>query len=81
MSKKLSDLILLSIFRIACLTAGFISKTLGVVPELLTIANLVSNDIGVTLMPTDMINLLPSHQIKGRYKKPESSQLHGSSVE
>ena len=49
----------------ACLTAGFIPKTLGIGPELLTIANLIANDIGVTLMPTDMIDLLPSHRIQG----------------
>ncbi|RNA67639.1 LysR family transcriptional regulator [Alteribacter keqinensis] len=49
----------------ACRTAGFIPKTMGIGPELLTIANLIANDIGVTLMPTDMIDLLPSHQIRG----------------
>jgi DNA-binding transcriptional LysR family regulator len=75
-AKKIINLILLSNFRIACLTAGFIPKTLGVGPELLTIANLVSNDIGVTLMPTDMINLLPSHQIKGIDIKNQN--LHSS---
>lgn len=60
----------------ACLTAGFIPKTLGVGPELLTIANLIANDIGVTLMPTDMINLLPSHQIQGIDIKNQN--LHSS---
>ncbi|PYZ92680.1 LysR family transcriptional regulator [Salipaludibacillus keqinensis] len=60
----------------ACLTAGFIPKTLGIGPELLTIANLISHDIGVTLMPTDMIDLLPSHQIQGVDIKNQN--LHSS---
>ncbi|NCU18582.1 LysR family transcriptional regulator [Pallidibacillus pasinlerensis] len=48
----------------ACLTAGFIPKILGIGPELLTIANLISNGIGVTLMPRDMVELLPTEKIK-----------------
>jgi DNA-binding transcriptional LysR family regulator len=48
----------------ACLTAGFVPKTIGVGPEILTIANLISNGIGITLMPQDMLQLLKSHPIK-----------------
>jgi LysR family transcriptional regulator, benzoate and cis,cis-muconate-responsive activator of ben and cat genes len=48
----------------ACLTAGFIPKTIGAGPEILTIANLISNGIGITLMPTDMLDLLNSYKIK-----------------
>ncbi len=48
----------------ACLNAGFIPKILVTGPELLTIANLISNGIGVTLMPEDMIQLLPTENIK-----------------
>lgn len=48
----------------ACLNAGFIPKILVTGPELLTIANLISNGIGVTLMPEDMIQLLPTDEIK-----------------
>lgn len=49
----------------ACLSAGFIPKTIGVGPEILTTANLISNGIGITLMPQDMIRLLDSYRIKG----------------
>ncbi|GIP33435.1 LysR family transcriptional regulator [Paenibacillus sp. J2TS4] len=49
----------------ACLTAGFIPKTIGAGPEILTTANLISNGIGITLMPRDMIELLQSYRIKG----------------
>jgi DNA-binding transcriptional LysR family regulator len=49
----------------ACLTAGFIPKTVGTGPELFTIANLISNDVGITLMPEDMIALLYAYDIKG----------------
>lgn len=49
----------------ACLTAGFIPKTIGAGPEILTIANLISNGIGITLMPQDMLQLLHSYEIKG----------------
>ncbi|SDD79522.1 DNA-binding transcriptional regulator, LysR family [Paenibacillus sp. UNCCL117] len=48
----------------ACLTAGFVPKTIGVGPEILTIANLISNGIGITLMPEDMLQLLGSYDIK-----------------
>ncbi|WNF36220.1 LysR family transcriptional regulator [Bacillaceae bacterium IKA-2] len=47
-----------------CLSAGFIPKVLAIGPELLTIANFIAKGIGVTVMPSDMVNLLPSHQIK-----------------
>jgi LysR family transcriptional regulator, benzoate and cis,cis-muconate-responsive activator of ben and cat genes len=49
----------------ACLTAGFIPKTVGTGPELFTMANFISNDIGITLMPEDMISLLHAYKIKG----------------
>lgn len=49
----------------ACLTAGFIPKTIGAGPEILTIANLIANGIGITLMPEDMLHLLKSYNIKG----------------
>ncbi|WP_404332472.1 LysR family transcriptional regulator [Mesobacillus maritimus] len=49
----------------ACLTAGFIPKTVGTGPELFTMANLISNDVGITLMPEDMISLLHAYNIKG----------------
>ncbi|MFM1653025.1 LysR family transcriptional regulator [Brevibacillus sp. B_LB10_24] len=48
----------------ACLTAGFIPKTIGSGPEILTIANLISNGIGITLLPQDMLELLQSYRIK-----------------
>ncbi|WP_235426999.1 LysR family transcriptional regulator [Cohnella kolymensis] len=48
----------------ACLSAGFIPKTIGAGPEILTIANLISNGIGITLMPADMLELLNSYEIK-----------------
>lgn len=47
-----------------CLSAGFLPKILAIGPELLTIANLVAKGIGVTVMPRDMVSLLPSQQIK-----------------
>jgi DNA-binding transcriptional LysR family regulator len=49
----------------ACLTAGFIPKTIGAGPEILTMANLISNDIGITLMPQDMLCLLSTYKVKG----------------
>ncbi|XEC94191.1 LysR family transcriptional regulator [Paenibacillus tarimensis] len=49
----------------ACLTAGFIPKTVGSGPEILTRANLVASGIGVTIMPGDMLNLLAAFDIKG----------------
>lgn len=47
-----------------CLDAGFIPKILGIGPELLTVANLISHGIGVTLMPQDMVELLPTEKVK-----------------
>ncbi len=47
-----------------CQSAGFIPKVLTVGAELLTMANLIAKGIGVTIMPSDMVDLLPSHQIK-----------------
>ncbi|KQU18690.1 hypothetical protein ASG65_08020 [Bacillus sp. Leaf13] len=48
----------------ACLTAGFSPKELCKGSELLTIANLVSNNLGVALMPKDMIGLLGTSNVK-----------------
>ena len=47
-----------------CQSAGFIPKVLTVGAELLTIANLIAKGIGVTIMPSDMVSLLPPDQIK-----------------
>jgi DNA-binding transcriptional LysR family regulator len=49
----------------ACLTAGFTPKKVGSGPEIFTIANLISNEVGITLMPADMVDLLHSYKIKG----------------
>lgn len=48
----------------ACQSAGFIPKVLTIGAELLTMANLISKGIGVTIMPSDMVSLLSSHKIK-----------------
>lgn len=47
----------------ACLMAGFVPNTFCVGPEILTIANLISQGLGVTLMPKDMVELLDSSKI------------------
>lgn len=49
----------------ACLTAGFVPKTIGAGPEIFTIANLIASGIGITLMPQDMLQLLKSYGIRG----------------
>ena len=49
----------------ACLTAGFIPRTIGSGPEILTIANLIASGIGITLLPRDMIRLLSAYEIRG----------------
>lgn len=48
----------------ACLTAGFSPKELCKGSELLTIANLISNNLGVALMPEDMVSLLGKSKVK-----------------
>ncbi|MFJ7679840.1 LysR family transcriptional regulator [Peribacillus sp. NPDC097198] len=48
----------------ACSIAGFSPKKLCEGSELLTIANLVSNNLGVALMPKDMIDLLGAKKVK-----------------
>ncbi len=48
----------------ACLSAGFIPNTIGGGPEILTISTLVSNGLGITLMPRDMYHLIQSYRIK-----------------
>ena len=48
----------------ACSIAGFSPKKLCEGSELLTIANLVSNNLGVALMPKDMIDLLGTKNVK-----------------
>ncbi|WP_077614151.1 LysR family transcriptional regulator [Caenibacillus caldisaponilyticus] len=42
----------------ACQTAGFTPKTIGSGFELMTIANIVADNLGVTLMPMDMFKLI-----------------------
>lgn len=49
----------------ACLSAGFIPKTIGAGPEILARANLISHGIGISLLPRDMISLLRPFHIKG----------------
>ena len=44
--------------------AGFSPKTISTGSEILTIANLVSNNLGVTLMPEDMFELISSPNIQ-----------------
>ncbi|MDF2723082.1 MAG: LysR family transcriptional regulator [Paenibacillus sp.] len=60
----------------ACLTAGFIPNTIGSGPEILTIANLISSGIGITIMPQDMLQLMHSHGIIGLNLK--NQQLYSS---
>lgn len=47
----------------ACLMAGFVPKTFCVGPEILTIANLVSSGLGITIIPKDMFQLLDSSKL------------------
>lgn len=49
----------------ACLAAGFIPKTIGSGPEILTRATLISHGFGITLLPRDMIELLYPYGIVG----------------
>lgn len=62
----------------ACLTAGFVPKTFCVGPEMLTIANLVSYRLGVTIMPKDMIQLIKSSNITAIDLKNEHHHLQSS---
>ncbi|GAA0442176.1 MAG: LysR family transcriptional regulator [Bacillota bacterium] len=48
----------------ACLTAGFSPKKLCTGSALLSIYHLVSNNLGVSLMPSDMTSLLENNKIK-----------------
>ncbi|MYL43210.1 LysR family transcriptional regulator [Virgibacillus salexigens] len=48
----------------ACLTAGFYPEKLCTGSALLSIYHLVSNNLGVSLMPSDMTGLLETSQIK-----------------
>lgn len=48
----------------ACLAAGFSPKKLCTGSELMTIANLVSNNLGVALLPKDMISLIETTKLK-----------------
>ncbi|MBA4536346.1 LysR family transcriptional regulator [Bacillus aquiflavi] len=52
------------LLQTACATAGFIPKTICSGSELLTIAYLVSNNFGVTLMPVDMFKLIDFIDVK-----------------
>lgn len=49
----------------ACLAAGFIPKSIGAGPEVLTRANLIKSGVGITLLPRDMIRLLEPYSIIG----------------
>jgi DNA-binding transcriptional LysR family regulator len=54
----------------ACLSAGFIPKTIGEGPEFLTKVNLISNGIGITILPEDIFELINYyHKIKGIHFK------------
>lgn len=44
--------------------AGFKPKTICTGSELLTISNIISNNLAVTLIPNDMLKLVPSENIK-----------------
>ncbi len=48
----------------ACMQAGFTPKTISSGSELLTVSNLISHNLGVTLMPNDMVELIVSPDIK-----------------
>ncbi len=48
----------------ACAQAGFSPKTICSGSELLTVSNLISHNLGVTLIPSDMIELIDSPFIK-----------------
>lgn len=48
----------------ACAQAGFSPKTICSGSELLTVSNLISHNLGVTLIPNDMIELVKSPFIK-----------------
>ncbi|QDI92203.1 LysR family transcriptional regulator [Salicibibacter halophilus] len=47
----------------ACLEAGFVPNTLCVGPELRTIENLISHEVGVTLMPADMAAVMTEEHV------------------
>ncbi|KAB2329543.1 LysR family transcriptional regulator [Cytobacillus depressus] len=51
------------LLQTACEAAGFTPKTICSGSELLTIANLVSNNFGVTLLPMDMFRLIESQEV------------------
>lgn len=48
----------------ACMRAGFSPKIISSGSELLTVSNLISHNIGVTLIPSDMVDLIVSPNIK-----------------
>lgn len=48
----------------ACRQAGFLPKKICSGSELLTVANLISHNLGVTLIPSDMVELVDSPHIK-----------------
>ncbi|MFG6147103.1 LysR family transcriptional regulator [Halobacillus sp. B23F22_1] len=56
---------LYSLVEHACLSAGFVPKTIGAGPEILTLANLMKENIGITILPEDMIELLDDRNIVG----------------
>lgn len=48
----------------ACNGAGFKPKTICTGSELLTISNIISHNLGVTLLPSDMVELVQSDKIR-----------------
>lgn len=52
------------LFQKACLLSGFMPKKLCTVSELITIYNLVSNNLGVAIIPEDMIQLINTKNVK-----------------
>ncbi|RXT04324.1 LysR family transcriptional regulator [Ammoniphilus sp. CFH 90114] len=61
----------------ACLTAGFLPRTICAGTEILTIENMIENELGITLMPEDMVRLLKSQHVKAI---PLTDQTFTSSI-
>src|SRR5699024_3652098 len=59
----------------ACMQAGFTRKTISSGSELLTISNLISHNLGVTLIPNDMLKLIESPNIKSLYLQDITSEI------
>ncbi|WP_134702624.1 LysR family transcriptional regulator [Ammoniphilus sp. YIM 78166] len=61
----------------ACLTAGFLPNVICAGSEILTIENMIENELGITLMPEDMVRLLRSKHVRAI---PLENQLLSSSI-